>query len=101
MFEHLYMTRTLHYSLAAAFIAAFCFNSGKADHFAEGQGGPPVIHLPNPFPGSGPFSEDPRGEANSHGGGNRSNGISYHGGPIMLGQVNAYAIWYGTWADSS
>src|SRR5215471_20728331 len=25
------------------------------------------------------------------------NGISYHGGPVMLGTVNLYYIWYGAW----
>jgi Phosphate-induced protein 1 conserved region len=27
----------------------------------------------------------------------RSNGISYHGGPLILGTTNAYFIWYGNW----
>jgi Phosphate-induced protein 1 conserved region len=26
-----------------------------------------------------------------------NNGISYHGGPVMLNQVNIYYIWYGAW----
>jgi Phosphate-induced protein 1 conserved region/Ricin-type beta-trefoil lectin domain len=26
-----------------------------------------------------------------------SNGIGYHGGPVMLGTVNIYLIWYGNW----
>lgn len=26
-----------------------------------------------------------------------ANGISYHGGPVMLGAVNLYYIWYGNW----
>ena len=30
-----------------------------------------------------------------------TNGISYHGGPIMLGTTNAYVIWYGNWAGNS
>jgi hypothetical protein len=30
-----------------------------------------------------------------------TNGINYHGGPLMLGTVNLYYIWYGTWDDSS
>ena len=29
------------------------------------------------------------------------NGISLHGGPVMLGTVNAYYIWYGNWAGNS
>ena len=27
----------------------------------------------------------------------RSNGITYHGGPVMAGKVNVYFIWYGDW----
>lgn len=30
-----------------------------------------------------------------------SNGIVYHGGPIMLGTTHAYYIWYGNWAGNS
>jgi phosphate-induced protein 1 len=30
-----------------------------------------------------------------------TNGISYHGGPLLLGTVNAYYIWYGNWAGNS
>jgi hypothetical protein len=29
------------------------------------------------------------------------NGISYHGGPVMLGTVNVYYIWYGNWAGNT
>src|SRR5689334_4475971 len=29
------------------------------------------------------------------------NGISYHGGPVMTGTVNAYYIWYGNWSGNS
>src|SRR5512143_1253929 len=32
-------------------------------------------------------------------GGSTSNGINYHGGPVMLGTVNVYYIWYGNWSD--
>ncbi len=28
-----------------------------------------------------------------------SNGITYHGGPLMLGTPNIYYIWYGNWAS--
>jgi len=30
-----------------------------------------------------------------------NNGISYHGGPIILGTTNAYVIWYGNWTGNS
>jgi hypothetical protein len=30
-----------------------------------------------------------------------SNGIFYHGGPVILGTVNAYYIWYGNWSGNT
>src|SRR5579872_720354 len=30
-----------------------------------------------------------------------TNGIDYHNGPVMLGNVNVYFIWYGNWAGDS
>jgi hypothetical protein len=30
-----------------------------------------------------------------------TNGISYHGGPVMLGTTNVYYIWYGNWSGNS
>lgn len=32
------------------------------------------------------------------GGGNKSNGIFYHGGPLILGGTHLYYIWYGDWS---
>jgi hypothetical protein len=29
------------------------------------------------------------------------NGISYHGGPLMIGTPNVYVIWYGNWSGNS
>jgi Phosphate-induced protein 1 conserved region len=29
-----------------------------------------------------------------------SNGISYHGGPLVLGTPNVYYIWYGNWSNN-
>ncbi|HJZ78998.1 MAG TPA: hypothetical protein VKD91_01590, partial [Pyrinomonadaceae bacterium] len=29
------------------------------------------------------------------------NGISYHGGPVMLGTTHVYYIWYGNWSGNS
>ncbi len=56
-----------------------------------------VIHL---IRGSGNF------DANkvAHSSGNArtgSNGITYHGGPVMSAGVNAYYIWYGNWAGNT
>jgi hypothetical protein len=30
-----------------------------------------------------------------------SNGISYHGGPVILGTTNIYYIWYGNWSGNT
>src|SRR5512144_1456186 len=30
-----------------------------------------------------------------------SNGINYHGGPLILGTTNVYYIWYGNWGGNS
>ena len=30
-----------------------------------------------------------------------SNGIGYHGGPVMLGTTNMYYIWYGNWSGNN
>ena len=40
------------------------------------------------------------GHAGKPGGGS-SNGIFYHGGPVMLGTTNVYYIWYGNWSGNS
>ena len=45
-----------------------------------------------------------RGVANKParpGGGGGSNGINYHSGPVILGTVNVYYIWYGNWSGNS
>jgi phosphate-induced protein 1 len=30
----------------------------------------------------------------------RGNGITYHGGPVILGTTNVHYIWYGTWSST-
>jgi len=35
------------------------------------------------------------------GGGGTTNGINYHGGPVMLGTTNVYYIWYGNWSGNT
>jgi hypothetical protein len=39
-------------------------------------------------------------EAKPQGGG-KGTGINYHGGPVMLGTVNVYYIWYGNWSGNT
>src|SRR5437773_1359296 len=48
-------------------------------------------------PGNGNANGQGKGGGPSGGGGN---GISYHGGPVMTGNVNLHYIWYGTWDPS-
>src|SRR5215471_21769786 len=43
--------------------------------------------------------QNPSGQAGKPGPSN--NGILYHGGPVMLGTVNVYYIWYGTWSGNT
>lgn len=35
------------------------------------------------------------------GGGGTSNGIDYHGGPVILGTTRVYYIWYGSWSGNT
>jgi hypothetical protein len=46
-----------------------------------------------------------RGEGHTSGGGGRrgggGNGISYHGGPVMLSGAHVYFIWYGNWSGDT
>ncbi|WKE66383.1 hypothetical protein PVT67_03790 [Gallaecimonas kandeliae] len=46
-------------------------------------------------------NEASQARASKHGGGGTTNGISYHGGPVMLGTTNIYYIWYGNWSGYS
>src|SRR5436190_6423671 len=60
-----------------------------------------IIHLPNPYQGHGPQAGVLGHAGKPPGGGPKSNGINYHGGPVMLGGVNMYYIWYGNWAGNT
>ena len=44
-----------------------------------------------------PGNADPNGHAPNGGAKATGNGIFYHGGPVMLGTVKAFYIWYGSW----
>src|SRR3569833_367236 len=47
--------------------------------------------------GWGVKASKPSGQARPNG----NNGISYHGGPVILGTTNVYYIWYGNWSGNS
>jgi hypothetical protein len=58
--------------------------------------------------GYGELDDSPGAAAREHAraarpGGTTSNGIDYHGGPVMTDKngVNVYYIWYGSWSDNS
>jgi hypothetical protein len=58
-----------------------------------------------PAPDAGPGQGAGQGQGQPQGQGkptrSGSNGISYHGGKLILGTTNVYYIWYGNWAGNS
>ena len=44
---------------------------------------------------------DAGGQAKSAGAGTSKNTITYHNGPVMMGAVNVYTIWYGNWSGNT
>ena len=58
-----------------------------------------AVHLGN----GGPAHGDGNGKQRpgSGGSGSTSNGINYHGGPVMNSPINVYIIWYGNWSGDS
>ena len=53
--------------------------------------------------GWGELADSPgaNGHAKAARPGGGSNGIGYHGGPLILGGTNIYYIWYGNWSGNS
>jgi len=78
------------FSLAGAVQATEVRNPGT-QHEREGKLRPT---------GKGWGEFDPSGMAHKIFGGS-NNGISYHGGPVLLNTVNVYYIWYGPWTFTS
>lgn len=90
-------------ALVVAFVFAACFavsaqevrhgNGNGLVPNGKGQGvenpkAPPAVNVPD--------NENSKAPSRV-----RTNGISYHGGPVMLGTVNAYYIWYGNWSGNT
>jgi len=95
------MKRFLGVMVVVCVLAAICvlgtaFSQGQSELANPHK----VVHRLN-----GDNNEDknkdahPGGEAKPVRGG--SNGISYHGGPVILGTTNMYYIWYGNWSGNS
>ncbi len=94
------------------FIAAFSglsllvLISGFTIAFSQGRSelaNPKVIHRLLNDNDEGKNQDAHPGEAGKAkpGGGGGSNGIFYHGGPLILGTTNVYYIWYGNWSGNS
>jgi hypothetical protein len=93
--------------LAAVFLFVACF-SALAQEVRHGNGNglrPNGKHQGIEDPGAPPEQEaaenDINREAHAKGQLRTNNGIYYHGGPVMLGTVNVYYIWYGNWSGNS
>jgi len=95
------MKRFLGVMVVVCVLAAICvlgtaFSQGQSELANPHK----VVHRLN-----GDNNEDknkdahPSGEAKPVRGG--SNGISYHGGPVILGTTHIYYIWYGNWGSNT
>src|SRR6266545_549501 len=85
------MTRVASVCLTLGLVTGALFaQPWQQDVLPDGKGNRP-IHVPEP-----PGLSNPNTGAKASG-----NGIFYHGGPVMLGTVNVYYIWYGNWAGNS
>ncbi len=97
------MKRTLGLSLAIAVLAALGINGSVQSlaQKAEKENQHKVIHRSRDNPDELTNEKAHlQGEA-SPARAKRGNGISYHGGPVILGTVKVYYIWYGNWSGNS
>src|ERR1043166_4714519 len=74
--------------------------------FSQGQGQSELANSPKvQHRLRGDDNQDKNKDAHPNGEANRArpntNGISYHGGPVMLGTTHVYYIWYGNWSGNS
>ena len=90
------INRTLGRSVATLLLLGLGLGPKVAGASASGELAPKHVMLKI---GSQPQDGPPPGAAT--GAGKRGNGITYHGGPILLGTPTAYVIWYGNWPTSS
>jgi hypothetical protein len=81
--------RTFFVSVCLAAAGALSMYAADDDQKPDGKGNPPKGGPINPRPAASPFARS------------GSNGISYHGGPVILGTTNVYYIWYGNWSGNS
>jgi hypothetical protein len=89
---------THHYSRKwSAFVIAAMFASGAYGASVLGPDDDEEL-VPT---GKGWGERAAPGHANAHAKPSGNNGISYHGGPVILGTTNVYYIWYGNWSGNS
>jgi len=95
-------------AIAASCIAAICSTVNAAPVRADvdelvptGKGwGERPAPGPGPGEGAGQGQGQPQGQGKPIRNGG-SNGIDYHGGPVMTGTKNVYYIWYGNWSGKT
>src|SRR5438132_11253626 len=94
------MKRTLGLSLALALLGAF----GVIES-ARSQGKTQELANQKKIIARAKHNTDESANQDAHPGGGarpiRGNGITYHGGPVMLLTTNVYYIWYGNWSGNS
>ncbi len=68
----------------------------------NGKGIGTLQHPPTPDQAANPEAKGGKPGGGGGGGGRpKSNGIDYHGGPVMNNGVKMYYIWYGAWGTTS
>jgi hypothetical protein len=84
--------------IAATAAVLSVVQTSKADQ--PESAGPPetMVHVPNSYSAGNHFGELDHAKT---GGARRTSTIQYHGGPVMLGTVKAYVVWYGNWTNDN
>lgn len=95
--EEKFMHRFTIRRLAAAAVIAACAASANAASVLPPDNDEELVPT-----GKGWGERAAPGHSNGKGGPpSGSNGIAYHGGPLILGTTKAYYIWYGNWDTNS
>lgn len=88
---------------SAALLAALAAASPGASAAAPDRGTAPHWYGLRPTNGGQYTTNGVSGDAKGAkpGGGSTSNGINYHGGPVMTATKHMYYIWYGNWSGDT
>ncbi len=100
--------RVLSQVIAASCIGLLAFGAQAAKVLAPDDDEPDLVpsgkgwaERANPTPGYVTHGNGNAKPGGGGGGGGTTNGINYHGGPVILGTTNVYYIWYGNWAGNT